>query len=276
MYLPCRGALAGRGGEYVEGMPVDELLKMCLIVCPLIFLGGFVDSVAGGGGLITLPAYMMAGVPVHFAAGTNKVVNGIGTAAATVKYFRSGKIRMSVALPAAAGALAGGYIGAEIAKLLSDSLLQGLMLVALPAVAVFLVLKKDFGQETGEMTHSRSYELLVSLGIGLAIGCYDGMIGPGTGTFMIMAFTALLSLDMVTASGCAKVGNLASNIAAAVSFIVGSSVMWQLVIPATICSIVGNYCGALYAIRGGGKKIRGMIFVVLGMLFIKLLGELLT
>ena len=276
MYLPCRGALAGQGGEYVEGMPVDELLKMCLIVCPLIFLWGFVDSVAGGGGLITLPAYMMAGVPVHFAAGTNKVVNGIGTAAATVKYFRSGKIRMSVALPAAAGALAGGYIGAEIAKLLSDSLLQGLMLVALPAVAVFLVLKKDFGQETGEMTHSRSYELLVSLGIGLAIGCYDGMIGPGTGTFMIMAFTALLSLDMVTASGCAKVGNLASNIAAAVSFIVGSSVMWQLVIPATICSIVGNYCGALYAIRGGGKKIKGMIFVVLGMLFIKLLWELLT
>ena len=276
MYLPCRGALAGRGGEYVEGMPVDELLKMCLIVCPLIFLGGFVDSVAGGGGLITLPAYMMAGVPVHFAAGTNKVVNGIGTAAATVKYFRSGKIRMSVALPAAAGALAGGYIGAEIAKLLAESLLQGLMLVALPAVAVFLVLKKDFGQETGEMTHSRSYELLVSLGIGLAIGCYDGMIGPGTGTFMIMAFTALLSLDMVTASGCAKVGNLASNIAAAVSFIVGSSVMWQLVIPATICSIVGNYCGALYAIRGGGKKIKGMIFVVLGMLFVKLLWELLT
>ena len=83
---------------------MDELLRMCLIVCPLIFLGGFVDSVAGGGGLITLPAYMMAGVPVHFAAGTNKVVNGIGTAAATVKYFRSGKIRLSVALPAAVGA----------------------------------------------------------------------------------------------------------------------------------------------------------------------------
>ena len=255
---------------------MDELLRMCLIVCPLIFLGGFVDSVAGGGGVITLPAYLMAGVPVHLAAGTNKVVNGIGTAAATVKYFRSGKIRLSVALPAAAGALAGGYIGAEIAKLLSDALLQGLMLVALPVVAIFLVLRKDFGQETGEMTRGKTYELLVSLAIGLAIGCYDGMIGPGTGTFMIMAFTALLSLDMVTASGCAKVGNLASNVAAAVSFIIGSSVMWQLVLPATICSVAGNYCGALYAIRGGGKKIRGMIFVVLGMLFVKLLWELLT
>lgn len=258
----------------VGGTAVDELLKMCLIVCPLIFLGGFVDSVAGGGGLITLPAYMMAGVPVHFAAGTNKVVNGIGTAAATVKYFRSGKIRLSVALPAAAGALIGGYLGAEIAKLLSDSLLQGLMLVALPVVAVFLVLKKDFGQETGKMTRGRTYELLVSLGIGLVIGCYDGMIGPGTGTFLIMAFTALLSLDMVTASGCAKVGNLASNVAAGVSFIIGSSVMWQLVLPATICSVAGNYCGAMYAIKGGGRRIRGMIFVVLGMLFVKLLWEL--
>ena len=169
-----------------------------------------------------------------------------------------------------------GYLGAEIAKLLSDSLLQGLMLVALPVVAIFLALKKDFGQETGEMTRGKTYELLISLGIGLAIGCYDGMIGPGTGTFMIMAFTALLSLDMVTASGCAKVGNLASNVAAAVSFIIGSSVMWQLVLPATICSVVGNYCGALYAIKGGGKKIRGMIFVVLGMLFTKLLWELIV
>ena len=255
---------------------MDELLRMCLIVCPLIFLGGFVDSVAGGGGVITLPAYLMAGVPVHLAAGTNKVVNGIGTATATVKYFRSGKIRLSVALPAAAGALAGGYLGAEIAKLLSDALLQGLMLVALPVVAVFLVLKKDFGQETGEPTRGRTYELLVSLGIGLAIGCYDGMVGPGTGTFMIMAFTGLMSLDLVTASGCAKVGNLASNIAAAVSFAAGGSVLWQLVLPATACSVAGNYCGALYAIRGGGKRIRGMIFVVLVMLFIKLLWELVS
>ena len=255
---------------------MDELLRMCLIVCPLIFLGGFVDSVAGGGGVITLPAYLMAGVPVHLAAGTNKVVNGIGTATATVKYFRSGKIRLSVALPAAAGALAGGYLGAEIAKLLSDALLQGLMLVALPVVAAFLVLKKDFGQRTGEPTRGRTYELLVSMGIGLAIGCYDGMVGPGTGTFMIMAFTGLMSLDLVTASGCAKVGNLASNIAAAVSFAAGGSVLWQLVLPATACSVAGNYCGALYAIRGGGKRIRGMIFVVLGMLFVKLLWELVS
>ena len=169
---------------------MNELLRACLIVCPLIFLGGFVDSVAGGGGLITLPAYLMAGLPVHFAAGTNKVVAGIGTAAATTRFFRCGRIQVRVALCAAVGSLTGGFIGAEIAKSLSDALLQSLMLVALPLVAVFLAVRKDFGQEEQEKVYSRRYETCVSLAVGLAIGLYDGIVGPGTGTFLIMAFTA--------------------------------------------------------------------------------------
>ena len=247
-----------------------------LIVCPLIFLGSFVDSVAGGGGLITLPAYMMAGVPVHFAAGTNKVVAGCGAATATVKYFRSGKIQLRPSLWAAAGALAGASFGARIAMHLSDRVLQGLMLVALPVVAVFLVVKKDFGKEPEERDHSRQYIVLVSLAIGLAVGCYDGIVGPGTGTLLIMAFTALLHMDMVTASGSAKVANVASNVASAVAFILGGQVMWSIVLPAAACSILGNYCGARYAIRGGGQRIRIMIFVVLGMMFVKMLADLIA
>lgn len=252
---------------------MSNLLRVYLTVCPLIFLGGFVDSVAGGGGLITLPAYLMAGVPVHLAAGTNKVVNGTGSATAAIRYFRSGKVLLRIALCAGAGALAGGYAGASIAKLLSDTLLQGLMLAALPVIAVFLAVKKDFGQESGERRYSTTYEVLMSLLIGLLIGCYDGLVGPGTGTFLIMAFTALLSLDMVTASGCAKAANMASNAASAVSFALGGMVMWKLVIPAALCSVLGNCCGAQYAIRGGGKKIRGMIFLVLGLMFVKMLWE---
>ena len=149
------------------------------------------------------------------------------------------------------------------------------MLVALPLIAVFLAVKKDFGQEAEvEKTFSRTYEALMSLAIGLAIGCYDGLVGPGTGTFLIMAFTALLHLDMVTASGCGKVANVASNAASAVTFALNGMVMWQLVIPAAACSMLGNYCGAQYAIRGGGKKVKRMIFVVLGLLFVKLLADL--
>lgn len=91
---------------------------------------------------------------------------------------------------------------------------------------------------------------------------------------MIMCFTALLGMDMVTASGCSKVGNLASNVAAAASFIVGGKVMWILVVPAAVCSMIGGYCGSRYAIRGGSKKIRGMIFIVLGMMFAKMIYDL--
>ena len=255
---------------------MDELLRMCLIVCPLVFLGAFVDSIAGGGGLITLPAYLMAGLPVHMAAGTNKVVAGLGSGTATVRFFKNGKIRMRIALIAAVGSMTGAFIGTEIAKSLSESLLQGLMLIALPLVAIFLVLKKDFGADQEEKQFSVRYEVLVSLAIGLAIGLYDGIIGPGTGTFLIMAFTMFLSLNMVTASGCAKVANLASNFASAVSYIMGGKVLWLLVVPAALCSIAGAACGSRYAIRGGSKKIRGMIFVVLGMMFAKMLYGLIT
>ena len=256
---------------------MPELLKLCIIVCPLIFLGAFVDSVAGGGGLITLPAYMMAGLPVHLAAGTNKVVSGSGTLMAAFRYFRSGKIRIRVALCAGLGSLIGGFIGAEIAKLLPGGLLKGMMLVALPMMAIFLTVKKDFGQETAVQKEiSGVREAVTSLVIGLAIGLYDGMIGPGTGTLLIMAFTAFLSVEMVTASGCAKVANLASNVASATSYIMDGFVMWQLAIPALLCSVAGAYCGSQYAIRGGGKKIRNMIFVVLGLMFAKTLYELLV
>lgn len=254
---------------------MPELLNLCLIVCPLVFLGAFVDSVAGGGGLITLPAYLMAGLPVHVAAGTNKVVAGTGTLMAALRYFKSGKVRLRIALWAALGSLTGGFIGTEIAKLLSGSLLQGLMLIALPLMAIFLTVKKDFGQDSQPaVSVSRRRESLISLAVGLGIGLYDGIIGPGTGTLLIMAFTAFLSLDMVTASGCAKVANLASNIASATSYIMGGFVMWSLAVPALLCSVAGAYCGSQYAIRGGGKKIRSMIFVVLGLMFVKMLYEL--
>lgn len=256
---------------------MQEFLKLCAIACPLIFLGAFVDAVAGGGGLITLPAYMMAGLPVHLAAGTNKVVAGFGSLMASLRFFRSGKIRLRIALWAGLGSLLGGFVGAEIAKLLPDALLKGLMLIALPVIAVFLTVKKDFGQESvTERTISTGRETLLSLVIGLAIGLYDGMIGPGTGTFLVMAFTAFLALDMVTASGCAKVANLASGVASAISYIRGGFVLWSLALPAAVCSILGAYCGARYAIRGGGKKIRSMIFVVLGLMFVKMLYELVT
>ncbi len=256
---------------------MDEFLKICLIVCPLVFLAGFVDSVAGGGGIISIPAYLMAGLPAHLAAGTNKVVNGCGTFTATLKYFRSGKVRLRSAVYAAAGAFAGSAAGAEFASFISDTALKTIMLIALPCAAVFLTLKKDFGKEDRPAPEmSKAKESAVSFLIGLLTGCYDGLLGPGTGTFMIICFTGFLAMDLLTASGCAKAANLASNVAAAVVWILHGDVYWKLALPALCCSILGNTAGAQYAIRGGSSKIRGMMFVVLGLLFAKMLYELLA
>ena len=254
---------------------MDAFLKTCLIVCPLVFLAGFVDSVAGGGGIISLPAYLMAGLPAHLAAGTNKVVNGCGTLMATVKYFRSGKVRLRPAAAAALGALAGAALGAQLASMIPEAALKTLLLVALPCVAVFLVLRRDFGADGARYAETEpKREVLISALIGLFIGCYDGLVGPGTGTFMILCFTAFLSMDLLTASGCSKAANLASNAGSAVVWILHGSVLWKLALPAIACNIAGNLLGARYAIRGGSRKIRGMMFVVLGLLFLKMLYDL--
>ncbi len=257
---------------------MNAFIRLCLTVCPFIFIAGFIDSVAGGGGLISLPAYLMAGIPAHVAAGTNKVVNGCGTSIATLKYFRSGKVRVRLAVAAAAGALLGSAIGAQLASLIPETVLKMIMLVALPCAAVFMVLKKDFGADNEEyakrVEKDGKREIIISALIGILIGCYDGLVGPGTGTFMILAFTAFLSMDLLTASGCSKAGNLASNVAAAVVWILHGSVLWNLAFPAIACNILGNYMGARYAIRGGSKRIRGMMFVVLGLLFAKIVYDL--
>ena len=152
-----------------------------------------------------------------------------------------------------------------------------MMLVALPCAAILLMLKKDFGKESDAPAreYTPQQEMTRAALIGLGLGCYDGLIGPGTGTFMIMAFTMALSMDLLTASGCAKIANLCSNVASAVLFIISGKVWWMLALPAAVCNALGAFCGARYAMKGGSKRVRGMIFVVLGLLFIKMGYELL-
>ena len=254
---------------------MTDFIQTCLIVCPLVFLAGFVDSVAGGGGLISLPAYLFVGIPPHLASGTNKVVNSMGTALATWKYYKSGKIRIKFAVLAAVGALVGSSIGTRIALLIQAEVFHIVLLIALPIAALLITFKKSFGDATeDEPIEESPKNFLYCLLIGLGIGCYDGMIGPGTGTFMIMAFTMILGMDLLTASGCAKLGNLASNIASAVLWILNGQVLFALVIPAAACNMLGSYFGSRYAIRGGSQKVRSMIYVVLILLFVKFFYEL--
>jgi uncharacterized membrane protein YfcA len=244
-----------------------------LIVCPLVFLAGFVDSVAGGGGVISLPAYLLAGLPVKIAAGTNKLANGCGTALSVYKYSKSGKIEWSCALPAAFGCLLGAAGGTSLAVSLPGEVLKIIILAALPIAALILVLIRR-KSDADEKALSRERIGHDSLLIGFLIGVYDGLIGPGTGTFLTIAFSVVLGFGLLKSAGCARTANVASNAASLVIFLSSGDVLFSVGIPAIACSMLGNYFGARYAIRGGSKKIRLVMFFVLGLLFVKTILQL--
>ena len=250
---------------------MNELLRICLIACPLVFVAGFVDSVAGGGGIISIPAYLLGGMPTYLALGTNKLVACMGTALSSVKYFKSGRVVVKIAALAAVGSLIGSFIGTNLALLIPEQILRIVVLVALPLVAVFMIRRKEFGQTEGERKQlPASKEIMLALGSGLTIGLYDGLIGPGTGTFFILIFTGVFGLDLLTSSGCAKISNLASNIMSTIIYLINGKIWFAVAIPAIACCMLGNYCGARYAIKGGSGNVRKIMFVVLVLLFVKI------
>ncbi len=254
---------------------MSELWKQLLIVCPLVFLAGFADSVAGGGGIISIPAYLFAGLPVHMAYGTNKFAMSLGTAVSAVKYYRSGNVRVKSVLFAVAGALLGSNLGARLALHFSEKYLQIILMVLLPAAALFLSLNRGFGREDVERPPiPKTREYVLSALIGLAVGAYDGFFGPGAGTFYTLLFVSLLHFSLLTASGNARVVNLASNVGALAAFIAGGKVMYTIAVPAAFCAVLGNYLGASLAIKNGAKFIRPIMVLVILLLIAKILTDM--
>lgn len=248
---------------------MPELLKTCLIVCPLVFLAGFIDSVAGGGGIISIPAYFVAGVPTRMALGTNKLVAFCGTSLSAYKYMKDGKSDLKVGAISAVGSIIGSALGTSLALIIPESVLKTLLMIIIPIIAIFLAVKKNFGNTEGELDFSTLKVICISFIIGICIGCYDGLIGPGTGTFLIMAFSGILKMDLLKASGCAKISNLASNLASLIIYAINGEVYVMLAIPAAVFCMAGNLFGEKFAVRGGAKNVRKVMFVVLALLIIK-------
>lgn len=256
-------------------MVSGENLRILVVVCPLVFLGGFIDAVVGGGGLITLPGYLLAGLPPHLASGTNKCGNFPGTMLAAVRFLREGNIHVPSALAGGLGALAGAWLGSMLNLLLPEQYLYYFMLAVVPVMAVFLLFKRDFGSEDRSGELKRTKLLALSLALGLVIGSYDGFFGPGAGTFFTLAFTGLCKFDLLTASGNTKIVNVTSGVASTVTFAFSGNVLWAVGIPAALFGIMGGYVGAGLALKGGAKVIRPMFFVVLTLLIARLGWEIL-
>ena len=243
---------------------------MYLIVLPMVFLASTVDAIAGGGGLISLPAYSLAGLNYDFSSGNNKFSSTFGTLMATIRYYRSGKLMVVPALIAAIAALPGSWLGTRAAIALVNRVMQIFMLFAIPVVGALVLFNRKTAEESKPVT-KRQYPLCVL--IGLVIGFYDGFFGPGTGTFLIVLFTHLLGMDMVTASATAKPVNLFSNIASLATRIAAGNVLFALAFPAMACSVMGGWLGAKLALTKGARLIRFVMLGVLVLLTVRLAME---
>lgn len=240
-----------------------------LIVCPLVFLAGFVDAVAGGGGLISLPAYIFAGVPIHYAVATNKLSSAAGTVVSTIRLCRHHYADFRLAVPTVIAALAGSSMGAHIALLVSDKILKTMLLVLLPVIAYYVLRKKDL--EPKEEKISRKAQYVIATIASLLVGMYDGFYGPGTGTFLILIYTGMVKLDVLTAAGNTKLVNLASNVSALLVFLINGVVLLPLGLAAAVFSIGGHYLGAGLVMKNGSKVVRVIILLVIALLFVKVI-----
>jgi uncharacterized membrane protein YfcA len=247
-------------------------LHILIFLLPLIFLAGFVDSIAGGGGLISLTSYIAFGIPSHVALGTNKFAACSGTTVATTRYIRAGQVNLKICIFGAISALIGSSIGSRLVLLTSDIFLKYMLVIIVPLVAIITVVKKDFGEE-GTLVESAKIYFICAL-IAFIAGTYDGFFGPGTGMFLTFAFTAFLNMDIKKACGNTKVINLASNIAALTTFVMYGNINYAIAVPCAGAQILGSYIGSGLAIKKGSKVVRPIMLVVLALLLLKVVYDL--
>ena len=244
-----------------------------LIVCPLCLVAGFVDAIAGGGGLISIPAFLFAGIPVHQALGTNKLQSACGTSIATLRYALNGyMVKPFVAVGIAMG-LSGSFLGSNLALLTDDRAFKLIMLLVLPITAFYVLRTKDLSV-FGEHPLPLKKALFITAAIALAIGVYDGFYGPGTGTFLMLLLTRLAHAKLTEAAGTTKAINLSTNLAALAVFLVNGAVLIPLGLAAAAFNIVGNWLGSRFFTSKGSAIARPIMLVVIALFAVKLIGEL--
>lgn len=300
-------------------------MGMMMMLSLLLFLAGFVDSIAGGGGLISLPAYLIVGLPPHQAIASNKFSAAIGTTASAFRFFRKGYMSRECLLYIVL-AMLGAQVGSRLAVHIPERLFQGIMLIVLPLVALFSFLsqhrrekleqrQKEARQETLESEAlstlqstdaatsslttqkspdpaalessvaaeqnnpvqakiSRRQLLIASIG-SLLIGCYDGLYGPGTGTFLLLLLSELAGYNISHAAGTTKAVNLASNIGSLLFFFSTDLIRYAYALPGAAFCMLGHTVGSALVVKKGRKIVQAIIFIVLLLLFIKVISDML-
>lgn len=250
---------------------MDISLISYAILCPLVFLAGFIDAIAGGGGLITLPVYVMIGLPPHNAIATNKLSSSMGTFVATAKYVKNGYVNWKRSLFCIVLALLGSSAGANLALLIPEKSFAIIMTVLLPLIVFYVLKRKNL--ESIKTPFGDTTTNILCIGIAFFIGMYDGFYGPGTGTLLMLLLTGLARISIKDAAGTTKVINLSSNLAALAVFLTNDKVLLQIGLIAGGFSILGNFIGAQCFTKNGQKIARPVILCVLVLFLAKTIIE---
>lgn len=251
-----------------------DVLLQYLIICPLVMLAGFVDAIAGGGGLISLPAYLIAGLPVHNAIATNKMSASMGTLLTTWKFARAGFIPVRLSLFCIGCAFAGSYLGAQLALLMDSHTFTIFMVIVLPLTAYYVNRGKALVTEKEPYPFGKT--VVLAMAMALIIGVYDGFYGPGTGTFLLLLLAGIAHMPLTEANGVTKAINSTTNVAALCVFFLNGKILFPLGIIAGLFGMAGNYLGAIYFAKSGAKNVKPIIMAVLFVFFVKVVYELYT
>lgn len=254
----------------------DISLTTIVVLCLAALAAGWIDAVVGGGGLLLLPALLLGlpgSTPAAHALGTNKAVAIVGTTGAAVTYIRKTPVDVPTAVRIGLAALAGSMGGAFFAAGMSTEVLKPVIMVVLLAVGAFVIFKPAFGTAPSADPASPK-RILAAIGLaGLGIGFYDGLIGPGTGTFLVLALTAVLHLDLVSASATAKIVNCCTNAGALAMFAWQGSVLWQLAGLMAVFNLAGGMVGAHTALKKGSGFVRVVLLTTVFGLVVKMAYE---
>lgn len=248
-----------------------DMLTTTLILCAFAFCAGLIDAAVGGGGLIQVPALFnfMPNTSPAILLGSNKMTSACGTALATRSWVSRVSVPWGLVIPAASMAFVMSFCGAMAVAAIHPDVIRPMVLVLIVAMAIYTFRKKDFGAIQKPLTIGVRERILALL-IGGAIGFYDGLFGPGTGSFLIFLFIRCYALDFLQASACAKVVNLATNVAALIFFAAADKILYSIALPMAVFNMAGAAVGSRLAIKHGSHAVRKLFLVLLIALICKL------
>ncbi|KQC00089.1 TSUP family transporter [Pedobacter sp. Hv1] len=240
------------------------MLQELILLCLAAFAAGFIDAIVGGGGLLQTPATLLIlpHYPVATLFGTVKLPSLAGTCVAAFKYSKQVKFNYRVLIACVIAAFFASLLGAYSVSMINNAVIKPIILVVLVLVAIYTYFNKQFGIHQHK-EHSVKKQVLLAAIFGLVIGFYDGLIGPGTGSFLILVFIAVLGFDFIGASAHAKIVNIATNLAAIIYFSSTGHVLFQYAIPMAIFNVIGSFFGAKLALLKGNKFIRIFFLIVI-------------